>query len=79
MFSNEPILVHSNFPRIPTMRQADRAWCASQLSRQPETTLMHEGREKAKRAHETLTARGIDVGAGFEALGKEAVLAVTGG
>jgi hypothetical protein len=29
---------------------------------------MHEGHEKAKRAHETLTACGIDVGAGFEAL-----------
>jgi hypothetical protein len=30
---------------------------------------MHEGHEKAKRAHETMTACAIDVGAGFEALG----------
>ena len=37
---------------------------------------MHGGHEKAKRAHETLTACGIDVGAGFEALGASQINAL---
>jgi len=41
---------------------------ASQLPRQPETTLMHEGHEKAKRAGDILKACGINVGADFEGL-----------